>query len=141
MLLRYISYIENMKPLFFLTILFVCFSSPKAIQNDVVDRLSAFFKAGNTKEIASHFASSIELILLDEEDVYSKAQTEQILRNFLTKHPPVKSTVVHLVNINPNFRFGILELNTKNGRFRVFITMKKYNNTFFITELRIEPNK
>lgn len=138
---RWISYIENMKPLLFLTILFTSFSSRIAIQSDIIDVLSGHFKAGNSKEIAVHFSSSVELIIIDEEDIYSKAQAEQILRNFFTKYSPVKSSVVHLINANPNFRFGIISLQTKNGKFRVSITMKKSNNAFFITELRIEPDK
>ncbi|MBB2150893.1 DUF4783 domain-containing protein [Pedobacter gandavensis] len=130
-----------MKPLLFFTILFTSFSSAIAIQSDIIDNLSGYFKAGNAKDVAQNFSSSVELIIIDEEDVYSKAQAEQILRNFFTKYPPVKSSVTHTINANPNFRFGILSLQTKNGKFRVSITMKKSNNAFFITELRIEPDK
>ncbi|MCX2451756.1 DUF4783 domain-containing protein [Pedobacter sp. PLR] len=130
-----------MKPLLFFTILFTSFSSAIAIQSDIIDNLSGYFKAGNAKEVAVNFSSSLELIIIDEEDVYSKAQAEQILRNFFTKYPPLKSSVIHTINANPNFRFGILLLQTKNGKFRVSITMKKSNNAFFITELRIEPDK
>ncbi|MBC8984850.1 DUF4783 domain-containing protein [Pedobacter sp. N36a] len=130
-----------MKPLLLFTILFTSFSSAIAIQSDIIDNLSGYFKAGNAKDVAVNFSSSLELIIIDEEDVYSKAQAEQILRNFFTKYPPIKSSVTHTINANPNFRFGILSLQTKNGKFRVSITMKKSNNAFFITELRIEPDK
>ena len=130
-----------MKPLLFLTILFTSFSSSIATQSDIIDNLSTYFKSGSSKDVAGYFSSSVELIIIDEEDVYSKAQAEQILRNFFTKYPPVKSSVIHLINANPNFRFGILSLHSKNGKFRVSITMKKSNNAFFITELRIEPDK
>lgn len=114
---------------------------PTAFQSDIVDTISTLFKSANSKEISKNFSSSIELKVNDEEDVYSKAQAEQILREFFTKTVPVSSTVVHLINTNPNYRFGILSLNTKNGKFRVAITLKKTANTFFITELRIEPDK
>ena len=114
---------------------------PTAFQRDIVDTLSTLFKSANSKEISKNFSSSIELKVNDEEDVYSKAQAEQILREFFTKSIPVSSTVVHLINTNPNYRFGILALTTKNGKFRVAITLKKTANTFFITELRIEPDK
>jgi len=77
----------------------------------------------------------------NEEDVYSKAQSEQILREFFTKNPPVNSSVVHLINTNPNYRFVILALGTKSGKFRVAITLKKSANVFLITELRVEPDK
>jgi hypothetical protein len=117
----------------------ICF--PLAIQGDIVDTLSALFKSANSKEISKSFSSSVELTVNEEEDVYPKAQAEQIIREFFTKNPPISSAVVHLINTNPNYRFGVLALNTKNGKFRVAVTLKKTSNSFFITELRIEPDK
>jgi len=112
-----------------------------AFQGDIVDTLSALFKAANSKEISKSFSSTVELGVNEEEDVYPKAQAEQIIREFFTKNPPLSSSVVHLINTNPNYRFGVLALNTKNGKFRVAVTLKKTANTFSITELRIEPDK
>jgi hypothetical protein len=114
---------------------------PGLLQGDIVDSLSTLFKSANSKEIGKSFSPSVELTINEEEDVYTKAQAEQILREFFTKNAPVNSTVVHLINTNPNYRFGILSLSTKTGKFRVAITLKKTANTFFITELRIEPDK
>ena len=130
-----------MKPLLSLIVLFVNISSSIAFQGDVIDGLSAHFKTGNSKEIAASFSPSVDLIIIDEEDVYSKAQAEQILRSFFSKYPPVKSAVIHRLNTNPNYRYGALSLVTKNGTFRVSITMKKTGSAFFITELRIETEK
>ena len=123
--------------LIFLTQIF----HPGLLQGDIVDSLSTLFKSANSKEISKIFSPSVELTINEEEDVYTKAQAEQILREFFTKNAPVNSTVVHLINTNPNYRFGILSLSTKNAKFRVAITLKKTVNTFFITELRIEPDK
>jgi len=130
-----------MKPLLSFIVLFVNMSSSVAFQGDVIDGLSAHFKTGNSKEIAASFSPSVDLIIIDEEDVYSKAQAEQILRSFFSKYPPVKSAVIHRLNTNPNYRYGALSLATKNGTFRVSITMKKTGSAFFITELRIETEK
>lgn len=130
-----------MKPLLSLVIFFAYFPSLVANQGDIVDTLSGHFKAGNSKEIAVNFSSSVDLIIIDEEDVYSKAQAEQILRSFFSKYPPLKSTVIHRLNANVNYRYGALSLVTKNGTFRVSITMKKSGTAFFITELRIETDK
>jgi citrate lyase beta subunit len=130
-----------MKPLLSFIVLFVNISSSIAFQGDVIDGLSAHFKTGNSKEIAASFSPSVDLIIIDEEDVYSKAQAEQILRSFFSKYPPVKSAVIHRLNTNPNYRYGALSLATKNGTFRVSITMKKSGSAFFITELRIETEK
>jgi hypothetical protein len=112
-----------------------------AFQGDIVDTLSGLFKSANSKEIGKNFSASVELKINEEEDVYSKAQAEQIIREFFNKTTPVNSTVVHLINTNPNYRFGVLSLSTKSGKFRVAITLKKVSNAFFITELRIEPEK
>lgn len=130
-----------MKPLLSLIVLFVNISSFAAFQGDIIDGLSAHFKTGNSKEIAASFSPSVDLIIIDEEDVYSKAQAEQILRSFFSKYPPAKSAVIHRLNTNPNYRYGALSLATKNGTFRVSVTMKKSGTAFFITELRIETEK
>ncbi|TDQ06869.1 uncharacterized protein DUF4783 [Pedobacter metabolipauper] len=130
-----------MKPLLSIFIFFIQFSSLNAVEADIIDDLSGYFKSGNSKDIASNFSASVDLIIIDEEDVYSKAQAEQILRSFFIKYPPVKSSVIHRLNTNPNYRYGALSLVTKNGTFRVSITLKKTGSTFFITELRIEAEK
>lgn len=122
-------------------ILLTHFAQPALFQGDIVDNIAQLFKSANTKEISKNFAPAVELSVNDNEDSYSKAQAEQILRDFFIKSPPVNSTVVHLINMNPNYRFGVLSLITKSGRFRVAVTLKKTGNTFFITELRIEPDK
>lgn len=111
------------------------------MQGEFMDDLSVLFKSGNSKEIAKSFNSSVELSIINDEDVYSKVQAEQILKDFFNKYAPSNSTVVHLINTNPNMRFGILSLSTRNGKFRVSITSKKTNNVFLITELRIEAEK
>lgn len=129
------------RPLLPALILLTQFLHPMGIQGDIVDTLSAFFKSANAKEIGKNFSSSVELKINDEDDVYSKAQSEQILREFFNKNFPVSSTVVHLINTNPNYRFGILSLSTKSGKYRVAITLKKTANVFYITELRIDPDK
>lgn len=109
-------------------------------QADIFDTLAQDFKDGNAKEISKYFASTVELIVIDQEDVYSKAQSEQILKDFFIKNTPQKVDVVHKLSNN---RLGILNLHTKNGRFRVTITMmqRKPANNFQITELRVEPDK
>ncbi len=128
---------------YLLSILLLSYSvvSGNAVQVDILDNLSNQLKAGNSKEIASSFTSSVELSVIDEEDVYAKAQAEQILRSFFSKHPPVKAAVIHRLDTNPNYRYGAFSLATKSGNFRVSVTMKKIAASFFITELRIEAEK
>ena len=131
-----------MKPLLAFLLLFVHFPSNNALQVDIGEQLAAHFKLGNSKEIAKNFSSSVELIIIDQEDVYSKAQAEQILKDFFIKNPPFKVSILHQLNNTP-FRLVILSQQTKSGKFRVTISMalKKPSNTFLITELRMEADK
>jgi hypothetical protein len=132
-----------MKPLLALLLMLLHFPSNNALETDIIDDLSVQFRMGNAKEIAKNFAPSVELIIIDQEDVYSKAQSEQILKDFFLKNPPSKITIIHRLNNNQNFRLGIFSLVTKNGKFRVTVTlnMRKPGNTFLISELRIEQDK
>lgn len=131
-----------MKPFLASVFLFFQFLSNSNVQADIVDDLIVHFKNGNSKEIAKSFASSVELLILDQEDVYSKVQSEQILKDFFAKNPPVKTTVIHRLNSNPAFKFGVFSLHSKNARFRVTLTLRwqKSINAFLITELRIEKD-
>jgi hypothetical protein len=115
--------------------------SPAQIQADLVNDVSTQFRAGNAKEVARYFAATVDLSISDEADVYSKAQAEQILRDFLSKHAPQSSSVVHLINTNPNYQIGIISVGTRNGKFRITVTFKKTSGVFLITELRIDPDK
>jgi hypothetical protein len=112
-----------------------------AFQADFIGDMSVIFKAGDAKALAKNFSSSVELSIIDEGDVYSKAQAEQIVRDFFVKHNPTNSTIIHQINTNPNLRFGILNLDTRGGKFRVSLTSKKVNQSFLITELRIDAEK
>ncbi len=117
------------------------FFSPVQLQSNLVSDVSGYFRTGNAKEIAKHFNSSVELSISDETDTYSKAQAEQIIRDFFTKNIPVNSSVIHLINTNPNYQIGILSVLTKTVKYRVTVTFKKTSGEFLITELRIEGDK
>ncbi len=117
------------------------FLSPLQIQTDLVNDVSVQFRGGNARDVAKYFANSVDLSISDDADVYSKAQAEQILRDFLSKHIPQSSSVVHVINTNPNYQIGIISLATRNGKFRITVTFKKTSGMFLITELRIDPDK
>jgi hypothetical protein len=117
------------------------FVLPTHIQADLINEVTSEFKAGNSNEIAARFNSSIDFSIADEADVYSKAQAQQILRDFFGKHTPQSASVLHVINTNPNYQIGILALSTKTGKFRITVTFKKTSGSFLITELRIDSEK
>ena len=122
-------------------VMFLHFTPQQGMQADIADDLAVNFRQGNSKEIAKSFAPSVELIIIDQEDVYNRAQAEQILKDFFLKNPPSKTSIIHKLSNSPNYRLTILSLTTKTEKFRVTVTMKKTGNAFLITELRIEPER
>ena len=112
-----------------------------AKQADIVNDLNGWLKSSNSREIAKHFASTVELNILNDEDVYSKVQAEIILKDFFSKHQPESSRVIHKLDSNPNYRFAVIELDTENGKFRTTISLKDTGGRFLITEMRIEFDK
>lgn len=113
----------------------------KASEKDIVDDLASYLQASNTRELSKHFASTVELIILNEENVYSKAQAEIILKDFLYKHKPSSAKIVHRLDSNPSYRLAVIELSTENGNFRTTISLKDTGGKFLITEMRIEFDK
>lgn len=95
------------------------------------------FKVGSAEELARYFNSTIELVIIDKEDVYSKVQAQQIVDNFFTNHYPKSFEFIHQGGKEES-KFAIGKLVTFNGTFRVYILIKLKNDKPFIHQLRIE---
>lgn len=107
---------------------------------DIVTELSESFRMGNSKEIAKHFSSSVSLSLLNNENVYSSAQSEIILDSFFRSNPPQQSKVLHHLDNNANHQHAVLLLTTSSGNFRVALSLKKNNNLLQLIEIRIDQS-
>lgn len=98
------------------------------------------FKAGNATELAKHFHNNVELIILEEEDVYSRSQAEQIIRKFFSDHKPSAFRVI-FEGGKENSSYAIGSLETSTARYRVYVLMKKQDDTPLIHQLRIETEE
>ncbi len=121
--------------------LFIVLLNHSVIAFDVIDDVAAAFKTGNSKELAQYFSSTVELSLLNKEDIYSGTQAELILKDFFQKNQPSGSKVIHKVISNANYKFGVIVLTTAKGVYRVSYELKISNGKFLITQIRIEENK
>ena len=107
----------------------------------IVKVVTGYLKTSNTQEIAKNFASTVELIILSEDNVYSKIQAELILKDFFSKHKPVSAKLIHLLDSNPNYRFAVIALKSIKGDFRISFSLKDTGGKFLITDMRIELEK
>jgi len=109
------------------------FSYDQEIPRDI----SIAFKVGNAEELARFFNNTIELVILDKEDVYSKLQAQQIIDNFFTDHFPKSFEIIHQGGKEES-KFAIGKLVTFSGTFRVYFLLKLKDDQPFIHQLRIE---
>lgn len=104
------------------------------VSSDVMEAV----KQGNAAAVAKHFNDKIDLKILDQEDVYSKAQAELVLKDFFTKHPVKTFTESHSSNAKSANQFVVGTLVTTNGKYRVSFLLKKFGERFLISQFRIE---
>ena len=120
-------------------ILFILFFSlgSSSFQQEIPRDITYAFKVGNAEELAEFFNNTIELVILDQEDVYSKVQAQQILDKFFDDHFPKSFEIIHQGGKEES-KFAIGKLVTFSGTFRVYFLLKLKNDKPFIHQLRIE---
>ncbi len=116
-------------------VLLICFSGVFA---QTEENIAVALKAGNSKEIAKHFGTNVNLKILNQEDIYSKNQAEMILKDFFTKNPVKNYITKHNGTSKNGAQYSIGSLNTNNGNFRIYYFIRKNPDGVQIQELRIE---
>ena len=135
--------IQNMgtKVLLIIISYFFTISTAEMQQKDVINTISGYFKTSDSHDLSGYFSPLIEMNILSEENEYSKAQAELILRDFFSKHKPASVKILHRINSSSNFRFGVLSFQTDKDKFRVSISMTNEGEKFLIKTIRIEYDK
>ncbi len=112
------------------------FPQDNKLPNDIIVGLNT----GNAKVLANYFNQNVELVVLDNDNVYSKAQAQQIVSNFFNKFPPVVNNAFSVIHNSgkADARSVIGKLKTEKGDFRVYFLLKKSSGKEYIHQLRIE---
>jgi len=119
----------------FLLLAVNCFAST----GDIYDELADAIRAGDSHHIASYFDAKVNLALSNQEDVYSKAQAELLIRDFFTRNPAKSFTLVHKGSSKEGSLFAVGTLVCTNSKsFRVSFVMKSVKGVNTIQELRFE---
>ena len=123
---------------FVLSIVFIFTCVSNLFGNDLIVEWSGQFRQGNAKEISKYFPPTVNLLILNDNNVYSKVEAEIILESFFKTNSPTGSKIIHRLDSNPNFQYAVIELNTIKGYFRVSYSIKINDNQAQIVEIRIE---
>lgn len=125
---------KNFKPAFLLVIvLLFCLSSSAQIPEDIIISL----RTGNANSLSKFFNKNIELVVVGKDDVYSKAQAQQIVSDFFKQNRAQRFNIIHDGG-KEGALYGIGNLTTKKGIFRVYFLLKKKGEKSYIHQLRIE---
>jgi hypothetical protein len=103
----------------------------------VPDEIIQSFKSGNSKTLSEYFNQNVELVVLENDNVYSKAQAQQIVNKFFSTNIPESFNIIHNGG-KEDARYVIGNLATSSGSYRVYFLLKKNNGKDYIHQLRIE---
>ncbi len=102
------------------------------------DGITKAIGQGSSTQVAKYFASTVDLMMLETEDVYSSKQAEVILTNFFSENKPTSFELKHegKSKVDDYYYIGVLTSGSKTYRITFFL--KKGGESFQIKQLRIE---
>jgi hypothetical protein len=105
------------------------------------DEIAGSIRSGSARDVAKYMNSNVDLTILNQEEVYSKAQAEVVLRDFFSKNTPKSFTIIHQGASKEGAKYAIGNLITDQGtNFRVYIFLKQTSGNLLIHELRFEKS-
>ena len=99
------------------------------------------FRTGNVRLIASSFSQNVEMNILGEEGLYSKAQAVQILKDFMQRNPPQRFVQRHLGVGRDGNQYLIGTFESQGGQFRAYLYIQHIGTQSFVREIRIERER
>jgi hypothetical protein len=120
----------------FFMLWFLCW--PLISSGQIPEQIIKGLKTGDSKLVAAYFYENIELVVLDRELVCSKAQAEQILKDFFTRNKPLDFKITHQGGDESSYAIGRMQ--TGNGNFRVYFLLKLKGAQAQIVQLWIDKD-
>lgn len=132
--------IEMKKKLLFTAGLILTFAVLLTAQDQprVPAGISIAFKSGSAAGLSEYLNSTVELVMPDKEDFYSKSVAESILKDFFSRHR-TRDFVIKHQGAKGDAQYAIATLETDKGRFRVYFLLKKVEGNPLIHQIRVEP--
>jgi len=128
----------KMKLKFVLFFMLCLLMNPLISLGQIPEQIISGLKAGDAKIVASYFNENIELVVIDRELVCSQAQGEQILKDFYTHNKPLDFKITHQGGEDSSYAIG--KMQTGNGNFRIYLTLKSKSGKSQIVQLRIDKD-
>ncbi len=115
----------------------ICLSGTSIGQNVNLTAISKALGDGNVTALSNYLDNSVEIAIVDSEDVYPKQEAIKRLQEFFNQHKPQGFAQVHQgASKGKDSHYCIGNLNTANGNYRVYIFMRNEGGKYLIQELR-----
>ena len=94
---------------------------------------------GDATTLSSYLDTSVELTVLDAQNVYDKTQATNVLRDFFAKNKPRSFNAVHQGSSKGSAsHYTIGDMTAATGTYRVYLYYKSVGDKPIIQEIRIE---
>ena len=104
------------------------------------DEINKALKNGDYKIITENMNETVELVILEKENIYSRTHAEQILKQFFKTHQPTGFEILHNGGSEKS-QYYIGTLKTKRKNYRVYYLLKTKESESLIYQLRIESDE
>lgn len=129
---------QKIKTILIFLLLSILFTQVSFAQQSEIKNIDNAIKSGDAKAIAQYFSNSITLNILGKENVYSKTQAEQILKDYLTKNNCSTYQLKHQGNSRDKSVYVIGAFINNDINYRTYYFLGKEGNSYKIKELKIE---
>lgn len=121
-----------------LTLVLVVLAAGLQAQQDITAQISDALGKGDARTIGKYLVSSVDLTIIDDEDMYPKDQVVRKLEQFFQKNTPQRFEIKHQGTSKLDDHYRIGDLSTSGGMYRVTFFMKNGGSAMEIKQLRIE---
>lgn len=120
-------------------ILLIAMMASPSLQTTNLSAVSKALSEGDATALNAFLDASVELTLLDKQNVYDKSQATSALRDFFSHNKPRSFNAVHQGTSRGNTsHYTIGDMGTASGNYRVYLYYKSNGGSVLIQEIRIE---
>ncbi len=128
-------------PLKLIIFILLLFQANLFCQVTDINDITIAIKNMDTKTIYESCENAISLSIPTANGKYSKTQARQILDQFFKNKPAVKVKSIKSQSVSVDNPFSIINYETQNNSYNIFIQFKKVKTQFLIQTIQIQEIK
>ncbi len=116
-----------------------CLFNTSAAQGRPADGVESAMRSGNAAAVSRYFGPSVDLTVNNSSSTYSRTQGEQVLRDFFARNAVRDFNIDYSgASTSSNSSFAVGTLQTSNGKYKVYISLRPADGGAVLKEVRIE---